>query len=184
MSNLYRIRNYLAESCLWEPGAPHLLHCFLPVHCRPTMLSQFLNIQLQIWTVFSAYSKKHIVWTSPQKILCDAWVFDKAASSWSANTLVALQNETPGAECAPNLRLCWPISDVWDCHIEVDLSPPVTGQFEQYDPVFPFNPVNSSCLILWRNILVILKELGVREGVSTLYNHCDFICPADKIMSQ
>lgn len=61
---------------------------------------------------------------------------------------------------------------------------PITGQFEHYDPVFTFNPVNSSCLILWRNILVILKELGVRERVSTLFSHCNRICPADKIMSQ
>lgn len=151
---------------------------FLWVYCTPrlTLHCLYFNVQLQSGTDFSAYSKKHMVWVSSLKVFVWPqglwWASGFSIPLSSANTLILFQKWNF------RRRMCATFANVltdqwllrlsqnerwWICHFpfysDSCHNMIVSSVFLQ----FLFNSVNTCCLILWRSILVILKELRVSE---------------------
>lgn len=163
------------------PGGP-LPHPLFPSYSKATSFHFFpFSVQLQSGTDFSAYSKKHMVWASSLKIF--VW----PGRLWGASGFprCPLVCKHPGhlPKWNPGSSMCTIFVSVltdqwlrrlshnnwwWICHF-----PSLKWLLSQYgyeqcdtavsSAFLSFNPVNPCCLVLWSNILVILKELRMSE---------------------
>lgn len=171
-------RRILGESFCVAQMVPFLyfFSLFLSYSKTNSFHFSYFSVQLQPETDFSAYSKKHMVWASSLNIFVWSGGFEEPMTSpWLSSCLKtpwssSKWNAILGAECAPHLQVCWLTNDSWDHHVvtndECVIFPSLKWivspySSEQCKPIvsLSWNPVNPCCLILWRDILVILKEL-------------------------
>lgn len=170
MPYIYRTRKHFRVNLF-------LTHNFLWIWCGPrlTLDCFHFNVQLQSGTDFSVYSQWHMVWASSVKSLYNPRALDEPVGSpvlsylqtpWSSSK-VKLQGLNVDHMCR---CVDWPVTLETATKQQMMNMPFfflkwLLSQYgcKQCEPTVSFYSVNTCCLILWRNILVILKEPRVGE---------------------